>query len=332
MRCVMELKRFQSSSQKLLFTILFALLWSVPVQAQRGLLTKATVYEIQKEVLVLLRSQQEDKERQAIEEDVLFPRDELSSKQDAQAKLSFNEGVGPVRIGQCKSFFFKPDMRIAQISKKELLSLPGVIAKIEDCYLIAMTLAGEGMITQIKTTQGTASMVAGLKPDKLPESLNVANLNNTALIAVDRGKSSGFFNLTPDPVTVTNTQGTRSVTLGGGQTVAINDGVIGEVQNFDLKKFYKTTKLAAVLAPKREDLVAKEPKEVQKTLSVLRKKASLAIKAQERWVNGLCSLNSRASASTLSTNCITTGDDPTDNFERVRELPPDPNGARNGSG
>ncbi|MEO0967323.1 MAG: hypothetical protein AAFX80_03030 [Cyanobacteria bacterium J06639_18] len=195
--------------------------------------------------------------------------------------------------------------------------------EITEGIAIAM-IPSEAVTSRIETPQGTADISSRTLKLQQPQDRYRSKGSAVVVIVDVSNKNVRYLNLTPEPITVTNTQRTQIVTLRGGQIVVINDGVIGEVQNFDLKKFYQTTKLAAVLDPEREDLVAKEPKAVQKTLRILRQEASLAIKAQERWVNGLCSLNSLASASTLSTNCITTGDDPIDNFEDVRELFPHP--------
>lgn len=329
---VMKFAKLQSSVQNLLFASLLALLWSTPVQAEKEL-TSAEVYKILKQVQLLQRKQTP---RPAKLKDVLVPLDALRTGEESGANLLFNEGSLGI-IGSKTTFRFKLDMRqgeVGDIAREESTTNRNR-STLEITEGVAVIMVSPRVeTTKVETPQGTVDTVAPLiskQPEQLPpEQLSPDVTKDSrgsafAVIVNASNKNVRYLNLTSHPITVTNRQGTKTVTLKGGQTVAINDGVIGEVENFDLKKFYKTTKLAAVLDPEREDLVAKEPKAVQKTLRILRQEASLAIKAQERWVNGLCSLNSRASASTLSTNCITTGDDPIDNFEDIREvITPDP--------
>ena len=333
---VMKFAKLQSSVQNLLFASLLALLWSTPVQAEKEL-TSAEVYKILKQVQLLQRKQTP---RPAQLKDVLVPLDALRTGEESGANLLFNEGSLGI-IGSKTTFRFKLDMRQGEVADGEI-STETILEVRQGVAVVIVSPRSE--TTNVDTPQGTVdfapqrskqptsdftsqrskqptSQLEQLPPDVTKDFRGSV----VAIIADDSNKNAIFLNLTPHRVVINNPQGTQSVTLQGGQTVAVNNGVIGEVQNFDLKKFYQTTKLAAVLDPEREDLVAKEPKAVQKTLRILRQEASLAIKAQERWVNGLCSLNSRASASTLSTNCITTGDDPIDNFEDVREvITPDP--------
>ena len=361
----MRFTRVQLSVQRLLFTSLLVLIWSVPLQAQ--VLTSAEIHKMIRQVQ--LRRSIGGIFTTARGNEILTPGNQLRTLARSRAELKFNEG-SLARVSQKTIFHFYREMRRNHIRNQK-----GVI--------LAMVPPG-GDIAQVETPQGTAFIfppeisqqpnklpsdkTAGLKssdlasitdyrnksakfvsdsnytekveliqsqisplsqsqPDNLSSDLN-ANFAGSALVAVadDIKKESRFFNLTPHSIIINNPQGTQTVILQGGQTVTASNGVLGKVQNFNLKKFYKTTKIAIGLGPGQEDLIAKEPKSVQKTIRAIRKQTLLAIKAQERWVNGLCTLNSRGSASTLSTNCISTGNDPVDKFEDIRDrLPPEDN-------
>ncbi|MEM7555515.1 MAG: hypothetical protein AAF378_15735 [Cyanobacteria bacterium P01_A01_bin.84] len=330
-----RIKSVKSSVNKLLLATLLALLWNAPVQAQRDLLTRAEVYKILNQVQLLLRNKPA---RRAKLRDVLVPLDALTTKARSRAELLFNEG-SLARIGPNGNFRFKPGTRRLQLPGRGLRS--ETILEMKKGVAVVMVPPG-GSTTKVETTQGTAdifsSQISGKptpEPNQLPSDIT-ENFKGSALAIItdDSKKTTRFLNLTRHPVAINNPQGTQTVILRGGQTVTVNDGTIGEVQNFDLKKFYQTTKLATGLGPGQEDLITKEPEPVQKTLRLLRKETLLTIETQALWVNGLCSLNSRGGASTLSTNCITTGNDPIDKFEGVREvLPPrDINDDRNDVG
>lgn len=315
----MKLQQFRSSGHKLLFASLLALLWSAPVQAQAEL-TRAQVSKIRNQVQLLLRNRPP---RRANVNDVLVPLDALTTKARSLAELFFNEG-SLARIGSNSAFRFKPGIRRFQ--------LPGGGLRTETILEIRRGIAvvmvpPEGSATKVETTQGTADIFAPQiskqptpAPNQLPSDLTESFSGSVlAVVADDSNKSVQFLNLTNRPIAINNPQKTQTVILQVGQTVTVNDGVIGEVQNFNLKKFYQTTKLAVGLGPGQENLIAKESELVQKTLRVLRKEALLAIKNQELQLEGLCSVNSRGSASTLSTNCITTDNDPINKFENIRD-------------
>ncbi|MEM7580186.1 MAG: hypothetical protein AAF316_10100 [Cyanobacteria bacterium P01_A01_bin.80] len=307
----------------LFFTSLFALVWSTPVQAQRDLLTRAQVYRVLNQVQLLLRNKPV---RRARLRDVLVPLDALRTRGSSRAELLFNEG-SLARIGSYATFRFKSGLRRFQLPGRGLRS--ETILEMRKGVAVVM-VPSSGSTTKVETDGATLNILA-FKSDgePLPEGDNLPsdiaeNFRGSAvaIIADDTNKNSRFLNLTRHPVVVNNTQGTQTVILRGGQTVAVRNGVIGEVETFDLKKFYQTSKLAAGLGPGQEELIVKEAEPVQKTLRALRKEALLTIENQGLWVEGLCSLNSRTSASTLSTNCITTDGDPLDKFEDIREVIP----------
>jgi len=109
--------------------------------------------------------------------------------------------------------------------------------------------------------------------------------------------------------------------LQPGQTIAITDGEFGPVQTFSLTTFYQTSRLADGLGPGQEDYIARQSLEIQEILNGVSPWTLTAIELQANFLQGLCSLNSLGSFSTLSTNCIeVSGDTPVDTFTDVREV------------
>jgi hypothetical protein len=157
----------------------------------------------------------------------------------------------------------------------------------------------------------------------------IANSKSTAIAVLHDGaqNTTQVFNLTNLPIRVTNLDGTQSVFLRAGQTVSVSNGTIGAVQDFNLEKFYQTSELAAGLGPGQEAFVEQQSPPVRDVLNAVREETLSALQAQNVQVEGLCTLNGRGGASTLSSNCITTGaDEPLRRFEDDREVvtPPQP--------
>ncbi len=334
----------RSLAQKIIVGIILAASWITPALAQQDLLTRAEVYKLLNQVQLLLRDKPP---RNAKKADVLVPLDALQTKTRSRAELLFNEG-SLARIGSSATFRFKPGTR--------RFELPGGVYKAETIFELqngtALVLTPSGSTgTTIETPQSRIDVIAAAPPpgsDILPPTAT-----SGAVVVTHNGatNTTQAFNLTNLPVTITNLNGTQSQTLQAGQTVTVNNGVIGPagqtvtvnngvigpVQTFDLQKFYQTSQLAAGLGPGQEALVSQEPPRVQVVLNKVRKETLAGLDTQKVWIEGLCNVNSRGGASTLSTNCITTNDDPIRRFEDDRNpvtpppiTDPDPGGPNGG--
>ncbi|AFY36025.1 FecR domain-containing protein [Calothrix sp. PCC 7507] len=306
-------QRFRSLFQRIIVGSILTVSWITPALAQQDSLTRAEVYKLLNQVQLLLRDKPP---RLAKKADVLVPLDELQTKTRSQAELLFNEG-SLSRIGSSTTFRFKPGLR--------RFELPGGGSKAETIFELrngtALILTPSGSTgTTIETPQSRIDVIASLPPDQ--KVLPPNNTNGAVAVAYNSITKTGqVFNLTNLPVKVSNLDGTQFQFLKAGETVTITNGVIGPVQNFDLQKFYQTSQLAAGLGPGQETLVSQEPANVQLVLNKVRKETLAGLETQRLWIEGLCNLNDRGGASTLSTNCITTNsDDPIRSFEDHRNV------------
>jgi hypothetical protein len=306
---------------KIIVGTLLSASWITPAFAQQDLLTRAEVYKLINQVQLLLNGKPP---RRAVKKDVLVPLDELQTRTKSRAELLFNEG-SLARIGSSATFRFKPGLR--------RFDLRGGVLKAETIFELrngtALIMTPSGSTgTTIETPENRIDLMAMV----LPPGAETFPPNETdGAVAVTYNsltKTGQVFNLTNLPVQVANLDGTQVQVLQAGQTVTMINGVIGPVQTFDLQKFYQTSQLAAGLGPGQEALVAQESPNVQLILNKVRKQTLVGLETQTLWIEGLCNLNSRGGASTLSTNCITTGsDDPIRTFEDTREPvtpPPEP--------
>lgn len=299
------------------------LIWMPGAVAQSAALTRAEVYRFQNTVELLLRNQSP---RQARLRDVLAPRDALRTGGQSRAELLFNEG-SLARIGSSTTFRFVPGLRRYQISDGS--------QQTETVFQLRSGVAlivsppggfGGGLDTRIETPGGQVELLAAALPPEgapVPEQLE---FTSAAIVVYDpaAGQMQAFA-LTND-VRVLDASGENFVLLQGGQTVSVTNGQLGQVQDFDLRQFYRTSELAAGLGPGQEDLFASEPAQVQATLRAVRTETLSAIARQEERLQGLCTVNARGVDSTLAENCITTGaNDPLTEFEDRREdIPENP--------
>ncbi len=302
---------------------LLSLAWWTPASAQPALLTRAQVYKVVNQVQVLLSNRPA---RSAHLSDVLVPQDAVKTAARSRAELLFNEG-SVARIGSNAIFRFVPGMRSAQLRNGTalIMSLP------------------QQMATEIETPGGTIVASATLDPDTAPPTPgtpptpspapppNPELLSLAMAISVDASDEKNIqvkvFSLTFTKITVTDLKGNAAI-LQGGQFLTIRNGQLGPVQTFDLKAFYKSSQLGLGLGPGQADLILQEPATVQPTLKAVRQATLATLEAQNRWLEGLCTINARGGSSTLATNCITTNtDDPLRAFQDRREvttpLPPE---------
>lgn len=138
-----------------------------------------------------------------------------------------------------------------------------------------------------KTTIQATNDVATPMMAQVDEGTQEGEQNAGEVFAIDRSSAvmvvhdpslnmTQVFALTDGDISVADATGANSVKLKGGETVAVTDGVLGEVQEFDLEAFYQEVALAQVLGPGQGNLVNQEPPPAQDTLRVVRR-ATLAV-------------------------------------------------------
>ena len=93
-------------------------------------------------------------------------------------------------------------------------------------------------------------------------------------------KKTQVFALTDGDIKITDQRGRKIVSLLGGQTVAVTNGVVGNPQEFDLPAFYKSIALASGLGAGQENLVAQETTPVQETIKAVRIETLAALRRQ----------------------------------------------------
>lgn len=86
-------------------------------------------------------------------------------------------------------------------------------------------------------------------------------------------------------VEVTGRESDRTIELRAGQLATIQDGVIAAVEFFDLQRFYETSDLAAGLGPGQDDLIEREPPDVQEVLREVREETLAALDEQSDWAD-----------------------------------------------
>ncbi|MEA5572631.1 hypothetical protein [Calothrix sp. UHCC 0171] len=286
-----------------------------PVMAQQNPeLTRAEVYKLANLVDLLLSNQAP---RKAKVKDALRPLDALQTKQNSLAELLFNEGSF-LRVGSKAIFRFKPGLRRIQLKNGQVVA--ETIFELQSGTVVAITPPGSG---------GTTVEV----PGKTRVEANMSELPSQTEALYSKNDGSAFSMTAYEsqdmvvvsnlgvPIKVFSGDGQQFKILQPGQTIDVKNGVLGEVRTFDLSRFYATTKLAAGLGPGQEGLLVNESPQVQETFRLVRKDTIAAWKAQQDWIEGLCSINGRGVSSTLSTNCINTNsDEPLRGFEDRRDV------------
>ncbi|MEM6450650.1 MAG: hypothetical protein AAF703_10090 [Cyanobacteria bacterium P01_D01_bin.105] len=279
--------------------------------AQSGELTRAEVYRLQNIVDLLLRNQSP---RPARIQDILAPRDAMQTGSRSRAELLFNEG-SVARIGSNSVFRFVPGTRRYQLpdggSRAEtILQLQQGVA------MVVSPTGGEALDGFGGGDDGETVLLAMMA--QTPDAQLSMSSHTVALIVVKPGGTT-FVSLT-DGLSVSDLLGNNKISLQGGQTVTVKDGVFGPVESFDLRQLYRTSQLTSGLGPDQEEQLAQEPEEVQATLREARRNTLSAVASQASSLQGLCTLNARGGDSTLSSNCVTTSaDDPLSEFEDRRE-------------
>lgn len=145
--------------------------------------------------------------------------------------------------------------------------------------------------TQVETSESTISIIA---PQTIPAAASTPGVTESGLLLPPERSSAVMvihdpaqtstrvFALTDGDIRVFDRSGTNSTPLIGGQTVAVTNGKLGPVEEFDLKSFYRTVALAEGLGPGQESFVSQEPARVQITLNAIRIETLAAVRRQER--------------------------------------------------
>jgi hypothetical protein len=218
-----------------------------PVLAQDELLTRAQVYKLINQAKLLPLGQNP---RPAKVDDILVPLDALYTAARSRADLFFNEGT-LARIGADTVFRFRTGMRSFELRNGSILAL-------------------------IKPGLGVSTIVT-------PEAIAVAQ--GTVLWGQhNRATQTTLFgsltnNLTR-PILIFNRKGEGVVKLQAGQAVAVTDGKMQPIQNFNLQAFYQSCSLANDLgqaAPTTSDVT---PPPIQQTLQIVRPETTTALNQQ----------------------------------------------------
>ena len=280
--------------------------------AQSNVLTRAEIYKLRNQVELQPFNQTA---RAAKLSDVLVPKDTLKTAAASIAELLFNEG-SIARVDASSVFRFREGLRRFQLSSQQLapVALKNTSLKNTSKHLDAIlaqaapTLRNEtifvldsgtallmsppnGTGTEVETPESSITIIA---PQIAPNSPNSGGTTESGLLLPpDRSSavmvvhnpethSTRVFALTDGDIRVFNRAGTNSTALIGGQTVAVTNGTLGPVSEFDLRAFYRTVPLAEGLGPKQEDLVAQEPAPVQVSLNAVRIATLAAVRRQTR--------------------------------------------------
>jgi hypothetical protein len=232
--------------------------WLNPALAE-SVLNRGEIYKIRNQVDLNQKNQPVWKRAKL--GDVIVPQDSIRTGANSRAELVFNEGT-LVRTASGTIFRFSPGQR-----NFELRSGAALI----------MIRPGQGQ-SSISTpeakvvSQGTALF--------LQHDTN----RNASLIGVLTNSPAGL-------VRVSSANGEVSIELQAGQFVSIVNGVVGLVEHFILPMFYDTIELAYGLGTGQENLIAKEPPEVQETINLVRSEALEPLSNQIAWLSGFCRIN-----------------------------------------
>ncbi len=271
-----------SLNQKLIVSTLLALSWMTPALAQsEQLLTRAEVYKLIKIVELLLHNQNP---RPANPQDVIVPRDAVRTGVSSEAQLFFND-KSLIRVDQRSIFRFEPGLR--RFKLRNLLALNETIFKLENGT--ALVLSPPGSVgTEVETPESQIRILAVRPATAQNNHLFLPAQKASAVMVIHdgTGNTTQVFALTDGDIQISDQQGKKTVALQGGQTVAVKNGLVGNVQEFDLQTFYKTISLTSGLGPGQETLVAQESPPVQETLKAIRIETLAALRNQARRFRG----------------------------------------------
>ncbi|MDJ0730961.1 MAG: FecR domain-containing protein [Crocosphaera sp.] len=212
------------------------------ISTGEGELTCANVYKTEKEVFP---------------KPYLATEQTLETKDNARAKLQFNEG-SIARMGANAQFYFSGGDTFGTVTEGTVL-----VAVLRGAQKIAVNTPN----TQITHT-GTVYI------------LRYDSENNESLIRVLGGK-----------LKVSNRDGSQSVDLKAGELLTVEQDFVGSPQSFDLEAFYQEkenpeSELAEGFGPGQEDSISQEPRSVQNAMYLLRTDTFVAVRSQTRTFPG----------------------------------------------
>lgn len=202
-----------------------------------------------------------------------FPRSSFEPKESA--------GSIPLEVGEFREL---PWIAQAPVLQKETIFV------LESGTALLMS-PPNSVGTQVETSESRVSIIA---PETVPgSSTAVGETESGLLIPPERSSavmvvhdpaqnSTRVFALTDGDIRVFDRSEANSTPLIGGQTVAVTNGQLGPVEEFDLATFYRTVPLAEGLGPGQESFVAQEPARVQITLNAVRIETLAALRRQAR--------------------------------------------------
>ncbi|AFZ24109.1 hypothetical protein Cylst_1853 [Cylindrospermum stagnale PCC 7417] len=287
-----------SVTQKLIVSSLLTLYSMTPVLAvQDEQLTRAEVYKLTKIVELLLQNQTR---RPAKAKDVIVPRDAVRTGVSSEAQLFFND-KSLIRVDQSSTFRFEPGVRRFQLPNR--IALQEMIFKLENGTTLILSPPGS-VGTEIETPESKISILAVL-PAANTNNLSQNNggavqptatklalsqpANQASAVMVSHNSARNItqvYALTDGDIKISDLKDKKIVALKGGQTVAVKNGVVGNVQEFDLKGFYKIITLTGGIGPGQENLVAQEAVPVQETLKAVRIETLAALRNQTKRIEG----------------------------------------------
>lgn len=275
-------QRFRSVTTLIISSVI-ALSAMTPVLAESGnILTRAEIYKLIKIVELLLHNQSQ---RPAKPKDVIVPRDAVRTGVKSQAQLFFND-KSLIRVDQKSIFRFEPGTR--RFKLPNLIALNETIFKLEDGTALILSPPGSSG-TQVQTPGTDVTLLASHStsaPDA-PDSLIPSEKASALMVIYDRNNNTTrVYALTDGDFKIFDNKGIARVSLKGGQTVTVTNGIVGNVQEFDLKGFYQKIDLVSGLGPGQEKLVAQESAPVQATLQAVRKETLAALRNQAQRFKG----------------------------------------------
>lgn len=279
-----------SITHKLIVSSLLALSWMNPVLAAKDeTLTRAELYKLIQTVELWLQNK---KPRKAELKDVMVPRDAVKTGVSSQAELFFND-KSLIRVDQSSIFRFEPGVRRFEL--KNRIAMNEMIFKLENGT--ALILSPPGSVgTKVETPQSKISIFAvnplnsqSISPELISLFSPASKASAAMVIHDSTTNKTRVLALTDGDFSISDQQDKKTVTLKGGQTVAVKNGVVGKVQEFDLQGFYKSTNLTSGLAPNQENLVAQEALPVQETLKIVRTQTLAALRNQTKRIQGFTS-------------------------------------------
>ncbi|MFK0733092.1 MAG: hypothetical protein ACFKPT_09610 [Gloeotrichia echinulata GP01] len=286
----------KSLTQTLIVSSLLTVYWIAPVLAAPDQqLTSAEVYKLIKMVELLLQNQTQ---RPAKQKDIIQPRDAVRTGVSSEAQLFFND-KSLIRVDQSSTFRFEPGLRRFQLPNR--IALLETIFKLENGTALILSPPGS-VATEIATPESQISILAprpatisspttnlvATKSSKLSqnssEKLFIPAQKASAVLITHNttNNTTQVFALTDGDIKISDQNGKKTVALQGGQTVAVKNGVVGTVQEFDLQGVYKLISLTAGLGPGQETIVAQESPPVKETINAVRMETLAALRNQAK--------------------------------------------------